>query len=105
FSEASAAHLPLVAKPKTNVSADGCSLYPQLLLTRDELERFQAASDELEYFFQEFVRGDSVYLLFYIPRSGADAIVWSQRNLLQQPGGKSMICASPATLHETEFAD
>lgn len=95
--------VPVVAKPRINVSASGHSLYPQLLETTKQLSAFRKTHDTNDFFFQEFVRGDSLYLLFYLSPQNHD-FVWSQRNLLQQPGGKSMLLAEAADFHHSHTA-
>jgi len=95
---------PVVAKPFRNVSTKGESLYPHLLDNRAEFEAFLAAHDAGDYFFQEYVRGQSLYLLFHLSRADGQDFTWSQRNLLQQPDGKSMLLAEPADFHHTEIA-
>ena len=97
--------LPIVAKPLRNVSTTGQSLYPHLLENCEQRERFLAAHDSGDYFFQEFVRGESMYLLFHISRVVERSFLWSQRNLLQQPGGKSMLLAEPASFHCSPTAE
>lgn len=97
------ASLPLVAKPKRNFGPSGGSLYPRLLSTPAELDAFLAEPEASEFFFQEHVFGQSHYLLFHISRSGGHT-AWSQRNLLQQPGGKSMLWAERSSFHDTELA-
>ena len=98
--------LPVVAKPLHNVAADGRSLYPQIIATREQLDAFRAREKGNDHFFQEYVHGDSVYLLFYLPRGRLGAeIKWSQRNLLQQPAGKSMLFAEAADFHCTATAE
>ena len=98
------ANLPLVAKPFRNISKKGRSLYPQLLTTRSELDAFVALEDTEEYFLQEYVSGESYYLFVYVPRSGDQAHTFSQRNLMQQPNGKSMLLAEPASFHLSPIA-
>lgn len=100
---ADALELPVVAKPRTNVSHSRKSLYPQLLQTSSELDAFLRHHNVVEYFFQEFIRGDSLYLLFFLSRSGQQ-FTWSQRNLLQQPDGKSMLLAEPSDFHRSATA-
>lgn len=95
---------PVVAKPRNNVSREGLSLYPQLLLDANQVAAFHARHDASAYFFQEYLQGESLYLLLYVPRSGGEAFAWSQRNLLQQPDGKSMLWAEPADLHRSGLA-
>lgn len=95
---------PLVAKPLNNISREGQSLYPKMLRTRSELNEFQADPSAVEYFLQEYVQGESIYLLLYLPRSGGEELVWSQRNLMQQPNGKSMLFAEPSNFHHSPAA-
>jgi hypothetical protein len=95
---------PIVAKPSRNISRNGQSLYPQLLETPAQLEAFRGQAGADEYFFQEYVRGESLYLLMYLPREDGLALTWSQRNLLQQPDGKSMLLAEPADFHASSTA-
>jgi hypothetical protein len=96
-------HAPLVAKPLVNVSSSGKTLYPHLLESNSELHAFLKSRDSEGYFFQEFAKGDSLYLLFYFSRDGRE-YVWSQRNLLQQPAGKSMLLAEPTDFHRSTTA-
>lgn len=97
--------LPIVAKPLHNVSKDGRSLYPQLLVTHSQLNTFYAEQHVDEYFFQEYVTGESLYLLFYLSRDGKVEHRSSQRNLLQQPSGKSMLFAESSDFHLSSTAD
>lgn len=96
--------LPAVAKPRWNVSPDGRSLYPWLLRTADDLERFKREERADHFFMQEWVDGRSYYLLFHLPTDGVPTI-YSQENLAQQPGGKSIVLARAALLHETAQAE
>jgi hypothetical protein len=98
------APLPFVAKPLRNASRTGRSLYPWLLENRAQLEAFERQTEAGEFFFQEYVHGESLYLLMYLPRAGGPALTWSQRNLLQQPDGKSMLLAEPADFHRSDTA-
>ena len=102
--EVTSVHPPVVAKPLANVTPQGSSRYPLLLVTEAQVVSFRESEQADEYFFQEFVRGESLYLLFYLPRDGTPAFKWSQRNLLQQPGGKSMLMAEPADFHNSRSA-
>jgi predicted ATP-grasp superfamily ATP-dependent carboligase len=85
--------LPMIAKPIQNVGSDGIVRYPLLLCTYDDLQAFLHRTDTAEYFPQEFIQGYSQYLLAYIAKSG-DVFLGSQRNLAQQPHGKSIVLAS-----------
>jgi len=99
FSSPSKDQLPLVAKPRCNINAQGRSLYPHFLRTSAEIDTFLAKHSETDYFFQEHVSGESLYLLFHLAKSGAESVLWSQQNLIQQASGKSMLLAVPDQLH------
>jgi hypothetical protein len=82
---------PCVLKPRHNVSGAQV-LYPLLCRTPEQLEAARAGLDPAQWFAQTWVEGQSHYLCGYLARSGERATFW-QDNLLQQPGGKSMVLA------------
>ena len=84
---------PCVLKPTVNV-ADGHVLYPLLCRTDVELDRALTGLDRQAWFAQDFIVGQSHYLCAYIARDGQTASFW-QTNLMQQPGGKSIVLARP----------
>jgi len=96
------APLPYVAKPRKNI-VGGKTLYPYLVTCEAERSRFLEAEDPAHYYFEEYLLGgESLYLLAYVsPRLSA---LFSQRNLLQQGGGKSIVLAVPSSFHETPLA-
>ena len=98
---------PFVAKPRANVSTDGRSLYPALIHSADEWTRQRDALGSLDdYYFETLIDGSSHYLLYYLPAdASAPAFRWSQRNLLQQPNGKSMVLAVSDDLHLAPISD
>ena len=86
-------NLPLVAKPRCELQVGSdLKLYPELLLSPTDLQRFEQNFPSEEYFFQRYLDGSSYYYLAYFPRNG-EPLVRYQRNLLQQPNGKSIIAA------------
>ena len=96
-----ASDIPFVAKPFENVR-DGRTLYPVLVLNNEGLEAFHANCETSEYFFQEYVEGQSIYFCMYISAKGESAH-FVQRNLCQQPDGKSIVWAEHAPgCHEPE---
>lgn len=82
---------PCVLKPRTNVR-DGAVHYPRLCLTPEALALALAQIDARHWFAQEYLDGQSFYLCAYLARDGRRAWFW-QQNLLQQPGGKSIVLA------------
>ena len=72
-------HLPFVAKPRSNYTAEGNQLTPHLIHNSQDLENFCSNYEANDYFFQQFVDGRSFYLLAYIGKNGLDNnIIFSQ---------------------------
>lgn len=92
---------PFVAKPKTYFTADKKVFTPVLVRNDDELTQFRRDYDQEAFYFQEYVSGESYYLLYYFDRNGAVRKA-SQQNLVQQPGGKSMIACMASGYHLAE---
>ncbi len=93
-----------VAKPKTYISPSGERYIPYIIddpeKNKDFLNRF-----DLSFFdIQEFVEGESIYLLYYLAKTGVDH-AYSQINLVQQPGGKSMIASIPWDTHRQPISE
>lgn len=85
---------PCVLKPRENVS-QGRVLYPMLCRSTLELDQALTGLDRAAYFAQDFVTGQSYYLCGYLCRDGRWSAFW-QVNLMQQPGGKSIVLARPS---------
>ncbi len=94
---------PFVAKPRGYFSRTGRQLAPQLIRNQTDLARFRQEQDARDFFFQEFVNGRNLYLLAYISKTGND-LMFSQENLMQQSGGKSIILARKSEFHTTAVA-
>jgi len=91
---------PVVAKPKEYFSRNrGAYIVPVIIKNEEELDEFRRNSDLDDYFFQEYVGGRSLYLLYYFYRDGR-VKKFSQENLIQQPGGKSIIAAVSSGFHD-----
>lgn len=56
-----------------------------------------------KFYIEEYLSGDSFYLLFYFKRNG-EYLSYSQKNILQQPNGKSMIMAKTSKIHNKPIA-
>lgn len=82
---------PCVLKPRENV-AGGRVWYPLLCRSPAELDQVLTGLDRSAYFAQDFIIGQSHYLCAYLARDGRTASFW-QTNLMQQPGGKSIVLA------------
>jgi predicted ATP-grasp superfamily ATP-dependent carboligase len=90
---------PFVAKPKNFRSLTGVIHSPLIVYDRLAKERFRKECDEGDFFFQEYVQGNSIYLLYHFGRDGS-VVKLSQENLVQQPGGKSIVAATTSHFHE-----
>lgn len=94
-------NLPLVAKPLMNIHRDGLLRYPQLIGDREDLDKFLMRDDCESYFAQEMIRGNSWYLMGYLSRDGR-AWLHAQRNIAQQPEGKSVLLAWSDDFEDSE---
>lgn len=93
---------PVVVKPRQYLMEPQSA--PHIIQSEAELEAFQASHDPQRFYCQEFVGGSSYYLLFYFRKAGGRYCSFSQRNLVQQPGGKSVVAAVPANIHQETIA-
>ncbi len=95
---------PFVAKPRQNVNSENRSLYPYLLHNAGDLETFLSSEEVTDFYFEEYLSGESYYLLYYVWQDGR-VTSFSQQNLLQQAGGKSIVLARPAQLHNQPVSE
>ena len=92
---------PFVAKPKSYFSDKTKVLSPIIVQNKIQKEQLQKNNGINDLYFQEFIEGESFYLLFYIKKDGG-IIKFSQKNLVQQPNGKSIIAAISSEYHLEE---
>lgn len=89
---------PVVVKPKRYFNNDNMVYAPEIINNKEELTNYFSGKNEEEFFIQKYIEGESLYLLFYI---GHDyEVVYSQKNILQQPNGKSIILSEPIKMDE-----
>lgn len=93
-----------VAKPRKYISSRGERLIPQIVDNKEKHAAFLKENSLEDFDIQEFVSGESFYLLYYLSRDGVD-YKYSQKNLIQQPCGKSIIAAESAEMHRRKIAD
>lgn len=93
--------LPVVAKPRKYFAGNGSVFAPFLIFNDEQRKSFLTNCDPHDFYFQEYVTGRSLYLLYYFHRNG-QVYKFSQENLVQQPGGKSIIAAVSSDFHETD---
>jgi len=91
---------PFVAKPKEYFSQNGEVFTPFLIFDKGQKTRFAERCCLDDFYFQEYIEGKSIYLLYYFYKNG-EVVKFSQENLMQQAGGGSMLAAISSSYHET----
>jgi len=89
---------PFVAKPRKYLSRNGAIYTPSLIFNRKQKDLFLENCDPEDFYFQKFIEGRSIYLLYYFHRNGL-IFKFSQENMIQQPHGKSIIAAISSDFH------
>jgi predicted ATP-grasp superfamily ATP-dependent carboligase len=90
--------VPFVAKPKTYFTKSR-RFSPHLFCRKQTNIRFSQTYQPTDFYYQQYITGESYYLLYYVDRQGK-VYAFSQQNLLQQPHGKSIVAAKTSTVHE-----
>ena len=94
---------PFVAKPYAYLSR-GKQLRPYLVKNKKDLKIF--LKEEIEnFFFQEYIKGESYYILAYIDKNKDKSIVFSQKNLMQQACGGSILLATLSNFHKNNISN
>ncbi|PNS10219.1 hypothetical protein COO59_18435 [Mixta theicola] len=97
------ASFPFVAKPKQEFSSvHGNKIYPYLIFTPQDYNRFIVSEVKDDFFFQQYISGQSFYYLMFFPDNGQPVVAY-QKNLLQQSGGKSIIYAEACGCPDKKF--
>lgn len=96
--------IPFVIKPKTYFSCNGSIFTPQLIFNKNDLDTYLLTKNIEDFYFQEYVTGDSVYLLFYFTKEG-NYSVFSQQNYIQQPNGGSILFAKSSNHFTNPIVD
>ncbi|MDR1005493.1 MAG: ATP-grasp domain-containing protein [Bacteroidales bacterium] len=97
------ANIPCVAKPYTYFNKDNIALSPQLIMTSHDKTAFTNTYDVSDFYYQKFISGESFYLLFYFDKNQR-VYKYSQKNIAQQPNGKSIVAAMFADIHNEEIS-
>jgi len=95
--------VPFVAKPYRYFSSKDKVYSPFLILNEKDKLSFFNECDSEDFYYQKYVNGMSYYLLYYFYRNGK-ICKFSQKNIAQQPQGKSIVAAVPACLHKKEIS-
>jgi len=89
--------IPCVLKPKKYFNSNLGIDTPQLIFHKSDIDKILNLKD---FYVQQYVEGESIYLLFYIAKNG-NYSVYSQKNYIQQPKGGSILLAK-STNHYKE---
>lgn len=93
-------NIPFIAKPKKYFSKNNEIHSPVLILNKADYKDFTKKYDLSDFYYQEYIEGESYYLLYYFSKNG-EIIKFSQKNLIQQSEGKSIVASVPSTIHDS----
>lgn len=93
-----------VAKPAFYFSKEGKQLSPILVKSESDYAVFCHDFDKDDFDIEEYVEGESFYLLYYFSKEG-NVYTYSQKNIAQQPHGKSIVAAVPSDTHNEEISE
>lgn len=104
YTEVSKGQLPFVVKPRNYFFGGGVNVAekPKLIMNEADFNKLGKV-DLNNYYCQEFVGGTAFYLLYYFAQDGSYSI-YSQKNLIQQHGGLSIVAAESSTYHNDSRA-
>lgn len=96
-------NIPFVAKPRSYAAIGKRQLKPYLIYGAADLASFRQHEAAGDYYFQQYIRGKSIYLLACIPTNGKP-VLFAQENLMQQANGGSVILARTDNFHRQQSA-
>ncbi len=96
------ANYPIVIKSKRYFSSKNQIVKPVIINTEKEKNKFLKDKNIADFYFQEFIEGKSIYLLFFVSKDSFK--VFSQENLMQEAGGGSILLSRSAKYHEHPVA-
>lgn len=96
-------NIPFVAKPKSYTNSENQIFSPVLITSEEIYNEFIKTHNLSDFYYQEYLNGESYYLLYYFTKNN-DVIKFSQKNLVQQSGGKSIVSAVLANIHNDEIS-
>lgn len=98
-------NFPFVAKPKFYfIDGKLVNEKPLIIEDKNQLENFISKKQIKDFYFQEFIGGNSYYLLYYFDKL-QNYSVFSQQNLIQQDQGLSIIAAKSSDIHKNEITN
>jgi predicted ATP-grasp superfamily ATP-dependent carboligase len=95
---------PFVIKPKTYFGSDNTISTPYIVFDKADLPEYLSPKNTKDFYFQEYVAGDSIYFLFYFTKDGKYN-VFSQQNYIQQPNGGSILFAKSSNHYTNSIVD
>ena len=95
------AEVPCVIKPKKYVSSGGQIEKPFLVFSRFSGQQYLLSRDSNDYILQQYISGESFYLLLHRSRLGS-VRYGGQKNLLQQTQGGSILRAVSVNFSEKQ---
>lgn len=95
---------PFVAKPKKYFTDNGMVYSPVLVNSEQQYQEFIKNYNVDDFDIQEYIYGESYYLLYYFSKNNY-IVKYSQKNLAQQPNGKSILMAEGASIHNIEISE
>ena len=97
--------IPFVAKPKHYFNNGKITNEkPILIMNEEDYTSFNEQKRTDDFYYQEFVGGESFYLLYYFSKKG-EYSVYSQKNLIQQDNGLSIVGAKSSNFHSNSIAN
>lgn len=100
FDSIDTAKYPFVAKPIKYFAKDGSIHTPHLIFNNEQKLIFIRQCNSSDFYYQKYVIGKSIYLLYYFHRNGK-VFKYSQENIIQQFNGGSMLAAVSSTFHNS----
>jgi hypothetical protein len=91
-------HFPFVAKKNCYESGAGIRAKPYLIFNNADYQAFCNDEPGGGFYFEEYVEGESHYLLYHISKNGP-IVSHSQQNLIQQGEGRSIVAARFSNAH------
>ncbi len=91
-------YFPVVAKKSCYESGSGVRAKPYLIFNNADYQAFCNDEPGGDFYFEEYVDGESHYLLYHISKNGP-IVSYSQQNLIQQGEGRSIIAARASNAH------
>ncbi len=95
---------PFIVKPKQfRKNNQTLNEKPAIILNQKQLEDYFLSKEKQDYYYQEYIGGNSYYLLYYVFKDGRYSC-FSQENLIQQHNGGSIILCNSSDFHKNEYA-